>query len=321
MPSSLPSSLQQQLILDELFDLSLYRSFQRHASPSLNPLLESLAKTEVGHLTFWQDYFGITVSRLDARRRAKLAIFQTLASLFGDAAILFIVEIIEVHGVKKYLDLWRTTTDLRFRKGLRSILEDELVHEEKAVTELAGRTVDATTIRNIFLGFNDGSVEILGAVNGLVAALRDPLLVSAAGLTVSIAGAISMAAGAYVSTHSEAEIVRTEARKRAFLETAGDESLPSADVTPPSPLKAALIVGVAYLIGAAAPLAPFVFGVSSPVWSIVLSGSLILLVSAMLAFISGMRMRRRIIMNFIIVILATSVSYLFGLLAQRWFGI
>ncbi len=321
MPSSLSPDVQRQLILDELFDLSLYRAFRTQASPHLTSLLDNLIKTETGHLEFWQTFFQSGVTELDPIRKAKLQLFRAIVACFGDSAILLLMEVIEVHGVKKYLDLWRTTRDSTLRQGLRRILEDELIHEESIVTKTAGRTVDGTFIRNIFLGFNDGSVEILGAVNGLVAALHEPILVSAAGFTVSIAGAISMAAGAYVSTHSEAEIMRAEAQKRAFLEEAGDASMPSADIAPPSALRAAIIVGITYLIGATFPLAPFILGATSPLWSIILSGSLILFVSAILAFVSGMHMRRRVVMNFMIVVIATVVSYGFGLFAQQWFGV
>lgn len=93
-------------------------------------------------------------------------------------------------------------------------------------------------MRNVFLGLNDGLVEILGAVSGFFAAFGNPVAVLAAGLTVAVAGALSMAAGAYVATGSEAEVRATEDERRRFL----GEAVASASSE--SPLASALVVGL-----------------------------------------------------------------------------
>jgi hypothetical protein len=68
-----------------------------------------------------------------------------------------------------------------------------------------------------FLGLNDGLVEILGAVGGFFVAFGSSMAVLAAGFTVAVAGAMSMAAGAYIGAGSEAEVRATEDERRRFL--------------------------------------------------------------------------------------------------------
>ena len=74
-------------------------------------------------------------------------------------------------------------------------------------------------IRNIFLDFNDGLVEILGAVSGFFGAFGSATMVLIAGSTTAVAGSLSMAAGVYVASSSEREINATEEDKKRFLET------------------------------------------------------------------------------------------------------
>jgi len=65
-------------------------------------------------------------------------------------------------------------------------------------------------IRDIILGVNDGLVSIFLLVVGVVGggfAAREVLL---AGLTASVAGAISMAAGEYIATKSQEEVFDSE---------------------------------------------------------------------------------------------------------------
>jgi VIT1/CCC1 family predicted Fe2+/Mn2+ transporter len=45
---------------------------------------------------------------------------------------------------------------------------DEFKHEDVLVTALTERKINAEKIRNIFLGLNEGLVEILGAVSGFL---------------------------------------------------------------------------------------------------------------------------------------------------------
>ena len=93
-----------------------------------------------------------------------------VCGIFGSTAVHLVLEAIEVHGVRKYLALWHEYQGKPLGEALRGILMDEFKHEDVLVTELTNRKINPERIRNIFLGLNDGLVEILGAVSGFFGA-------------------------------------------------------------------------------------------------------------------------------------------------------
>jgi VIT1/CCC1 family predicted Fe2+/Mn2+ transporter len=170
-------------------------------------------------------------------------------------------------------------------------------------------------VRNVFLGLNDGLVEILGAVSGFFAAFGNSVAVLAAGFTVAVAGALSMAAGAYVAVGSEAEVQSTEDERRRFLGEA------VAGEAAESPLVSALVVGLAYFAGALVPVLPVLLGATGVLPTVIAAGTTIVAVSAIVAFLSGMNVRRRIALNLAITGIAVAVTYAIGLLAKAALGV
>jgi len=314
--SGLDSRLGRRLVLDEIFDLSLYRALHAFAPAALCRTLEALIPVETRHVAFWQDFFGLKdLTHLDIWRRLRLALITLVCRCFGASAIHIVLEAIEVHGVKKYLDVWQRYGDGPLGPAVREVLEDEFKHEDVVVSAAAERQINPDTVRNVFLGLNDGLVEILGAVSGFFAAFSGTAAVLTAGFTVGVAGALSMAAGAYIGANSEGELRETEDARRRFMgETVSSEPGESA-------LGAAAVVGIGYFIGAIVPVLPVLLGART-VWPTVLAGgAMIIAVSAIVAFISGMNVRRRIGLNLVITGLAVIVTYVLGLLAKTLLGV
>jgi VIT1/CCC1 family predicted Fe2+/Mn2+ transporter len=309
-------ALGRQLVLDELFDLSLYRALHRVAPADLRAVLEQLIPIETRHYGFWQEFFGLTLDRLDLARRLKLALLVGLARLLGAAGIHLILEAIEVYGVRKYLAVWRQYEGGPLGEAVRGILEDEFKHEDAVVMAEAERRLNPQRVRDIFLGLNDGLVEILGAVSGFFGAFANATTVLVAALMVGVAGALSMGAGAYLAGSSEAEVRDTEVRRRRFLgEPDATEGLGD------TPLASGVRVGVSYVIGAVVPVLPVLFGARTLLPSLLVAGGVIVVVSAILAFLSGMNVKRRILMNIAIIAAAVAISYVLGLIAQSVWGI
>lgn len=125
-----------------------------------------------------------------------------------------------------------------------------------------------------------------------------------------------MGAGAYLAVSSEVEVRDTEARRRRFLGEP-ETAVASGD----TPLGSGLRVGVSYVIGAVVPLLPVFFGARTLWPSLIVAGGVIVLVSTLLAFLSGMDLKRRILMNLGVIAAAVALSYAIGLLAQRVWGI
>ncbi|MDZ4855620.1 MAG: VIT1/CCC1 transporter family protein [Nitrospirota bacterium] len=316
MASQHDPQLAQQLVLDELFDLSLYKALRAVTQSDVHHTLDELIKVETAHLAFWQKFFNLTLNELDLGRRIKLSFMMLVCGIFGSIAVHLVLEAIEVHGVRKYLALWREYQGKPLGEALRGILMDEFKHEDELVTELTKRKINPERIRNVFLGLNDGLVEILGAVSGFFGAFGSARLVLIAASTTAVAGALSMAAGSFLALNSEKEVQAIEIARKVFL---GEKS----DVTPmeESPLGSALVVGVAYITGALVPVLPILVGAQDALFSVFTAGLMVVLVSTILSFLSGMDITRRIVLNLVIITLAVSVSYAIGLAAKHIWGI
>jgi VIT1/CCC1 family predicted Fe2+/Mn2+ transporter len=304
------------LVLDELFDLSLYKALRGVTQPDVHMTLDELIKVETSHLAFWQKFFELKLETLDLGRQVKLAVMMLVCRLFGSTAVHLVLEAIEVHGVRKYLALWREYQGQPLGEALHGILMDEFKHEDVLVTELTKRKINAEKIRNIFLGLNDGLVEILGAVSGFFGAFGSATMVLIAASTTAVAGALSMAAGAFLALNSEKEVKTTEIARKIFL---GEES----DILPmeESPLGSAFVVGAAYIAGALVPVVPVLLGANDAIFSVVTAGLMVIVVSTILSFLSGMDIKRRIALNLIIITMAVSVTYAIGLAAKHLWGI
>lgn len=317
MAASHNPALARMLILDELFDLSLYRALRSISTdPGSQQVLDELIAVETQHLAFWQTFFDSPLTSLDLGRRLKLRFMVLACRLFGTTAIHLVLEAIEVHGVRKYLSLWNLYKDQPLGNALKDILMDEFKHEDVLVSQLTERKINPEKIRNIFLGLNDGLVEILGAVSGFFGAFGDAVLVLIAAFTTAAAGSISMAAGAYAALNSEKEVKTTDLNKKRFLgEEAGGSDMEEA------PFRSAVVVGGSYFAGAMVPVLPVLLGAKTAVLSLVTAGGIVVMVSTLLAFLSGMDIRKRIALNLVIITIAVGVTYGIGLLAKQLWGI
>jgi VIT1/CCC1 family predicted Fe2+/Mn2+ transporter len=309
-------ALARMLILDELFDLSLYQALREIArDPESQRVLDELIAVETQHLAFWQTFFDSRLTALDAGRRLKLLFMILACRLFGTTGIHLVLEAIEVHGVRKYLSLWGVYQDQPLGNALKGILMDEFKHEDVLVSQLTERKINPERIRNIFLGLNDGLVEILGAVSGFFGAFGDAATVLIAATTTAVAGSISMAAGAYAALNSEKEVQTTEFLRKRFL---GEETAPQME---DQPLGSAVVVGCSYFLGALVPVLPVLLGATTALISLVTAGGIVILVSTLLAFLSGMDVGKRIALNLIIITIAVGVTYGIGILAKQLWGI
>ena len=316
MNDPLKSGLGRDLVLDELFDLTLYQELHRRSRGGPEKILAELIPVETRHFAFWQDFFKIKIERLNFSRRFKLGLLVILCRLFGRTAVHLVLEGIEIYGVRKYLAIWETYKDEPLGQAVRGILEDEFKHEDAIVSQMTERKIDPGKIRSLFLGFNDGLVEILGAVSGFYAAFHQTSTVLIAASTVAAAGAFSMAGGAFAATSSEREVEKNEQGKARFLGSAA-----AGDSLGAGPWISAVLVGLSYLVGATVPVVPVFVGARTMVASILASGAMVILVSTVLAFLSGMKIRKRIATNLLIVTLAVGVTYGIGTLARSFWGI
>ncbi len=309
-------TLGRVLILDELFDLTLYEKLHTLSSGDLERLLHALVGIERRHLAFWQTFFDLHLTSLNFWRRVKLKIIVFFCRILGEPVIHLVLEAIEIYGIRKYLVVWEAYEGERLGKAVEQILRDELGHEDEIVSALVTRNISPERIRSIFLGFNDGLVEILGAVSGFFAAFTSRSAILAAAFMVSIAGSVAMAAGSYAAASSEEEIRQVEEGKAQFLSGSRTRTR-----TTPRFITNAMLVGVFYFFGAMIPILPVAIGGKTMLASFISAAIIVIIVSSLLAFISGMQVRKRIVLNLLIIAFAVGVSYGMGILAKKMFGI
>ncbi len=118
------------------------------------------------------------------------------------------------------------------------------------------------TPRDLILGGQDGLVNVLGIILGLSVAATSEHTIIIAGLAAAFSEATSMGAVAYTAARADKVRIETEGEKMFF----GD----------------AVIVGVAALIGAIIPIAPFFFvtGITAVTISLVLSAVALFILGA-----------------------------------------
>lgn len=304
------------LVQDELFDFTLYQGLQKQTTGDLANMLGKLSEIEIHHYEYWKAFYKSDISELSFGKRTKLNILLGFARLFGTPAIYLITEANERFAVQRYLDAWERYKDNpKVAPRLKEILIDEFQNQEDIIGDSIQKKINAEKVRNIFLGFNDGLVELLGAVSGFYIAFSQMSAVIIAGFTVAIAGAISMAAGVFVSESSDREISNIENEKLAFLGKHTHSKILD------TPLTLGLIVGFSYIIGAMIPIAPALFGSKSIFISAFLSAAAIIIISYILSFLSGMEIRRRIIMNLGIIVAAVIITSIIGTIIKNIFGV
>lgn len=309
------SAFKKKLILDELFDLTLYKELRNISRGETKAVFAELIPIEERHLAFWQDFFQIKVTSLDPMRRIKLRVLVIVSWLFGENAMHLVLEAIEVYGIRKYLALWQAYRGEALGEAVRGILTDEFKHEDVVVSRMLVRKINPERIRNIFLGLNDGLVEIVGAVSGFFAAFGNPAAVLVAAFTTAVAGSISMAASGYAGASSQTEIEKMESTRKEFL---GEEKM---QMSTESALFSGLSVGASYFIGAMVPVIPVIFGSKNLLLSLIAAAVAMTVTSLILAFLSGMMVRKRIILNLSMFGIAVAVTYAIGIAAKAFFGI
>lgn len=81
------------------------------------------------------------------------------------------------------------------------------------------------SLREIVFGLEDGVVSTLGAVTGIAIGTGDPFIVILSGVVVIFVESLSMASGTFLSSKSEAEVLKRKvAAQRALIEQSPEEA-------------------------------------------------------------------------------------------------
>ena len=194
-----------KLFKEENTHLCVYQGLLAHEKDQkLKKRLGRLILLEKKHMAVWKDlasYCGNTPGQRDY----KLFPFALLSTrfLFGKGVTYSVLNAYETSSVSNLLNIINTVPASKL-KGVVDVITDELYNEN--LIEATEKTGLLPHVREIVFGMNDGLVEVLASVSGLVGIYKSNLLSALAGLIVGISGTISMAVGAYLSSTSERDI-------------------------------------------------------------------------------------------------------------------
>lgn len=214
MPTPAERRRWQRYLANERAEAGVYRELAERATPADREILLALVRAEDRHAQHWIDLLGPaaeTPGKADLRTR----MFIWGARHFGTIFVLALAQRAESRS--PYAD------DVDATKAMAA---DELIHSE-VVRNLAvhGRRKLSGTFRAAVFGANDGLVSNLALVMGIGATGVSPSVVLFSGIAGLLAGAMSMAAGEYISVSSQRELLGASAP-----DPAATQALPDLDL-------------------------------------------------------------------------------------------
>lgn len=197
-PRPTPADLRRwrQYLADERAEAAVYRDLAQNRDGEERAILLALAEAEGRHEAHWLRLLGDHAQKSrPASLRSQFLGF--LARHFGSVFVLALAQ--RAEGRSPYA-LDPNATD--------AMAADEQIHEE-VVRGLAtrGRNRLAGTFRAAVFGANDGLVSNLSLVVGMAASGVGSSVVLLSGVAGLLAGAMSMAAGEFVSVRSQRELL------------------------------------------------------------------------------------------------------------------
>lgn len=185
-----------QYLVDERAEARLYRTLAERRTGEEREILLALADAEGRHESHWLDLLGGEPKRLP-RPSLDTQMLIWMARRFGLVFVLALAQNAEARSPYES-EPYATA----------AMVADEKVHHE-VVRNLAarGRRRLSGTFRAAVFGANDGLVSNLALVMGIGAAGVGAPFVLLSGLAGLLAGALSMAAGEFVSVRSQREML------------------------------------------------------------------------------------------------------------------
>lgn len=180
----------------EQAEARVYRDLATRRTGEERAILLALADAEGRHEAHWRALLGDRLAR-EPRVDLRTRILGVLARRFGSVFILALMQRAESR-----------TPYLADVDATSAMAADERIHEE-VVRGLAarGRSRISGPFRAAVFGTNDGLVSNLALVLGVGAAGVSSATIVLTGVSGLLAGALSMAAGEYVSVRSQRELL------------------------------------------------------------------------------------------------------------------
>ena len=206
----------RRYLADEESEARIYRYLARRAEGTDREILLQVAEAEKRHQQHWRDMLGEHAD-VHVRPSMQSLLLQFLAKNFGSVFILAMAQRAESRS--PYAEDPDATEEMA---------ADEAIHEE-IIRALAtsGREKLSGNFRAAVFGANDGLVSNLALTMGITASGASSSMVLLSGIAGLLAGALSMAAGEFVSVRSQRELLDASQPTQVTLRVAHDLDLNS----------------------------------------------------------------------------------------------
>ena len=206
----------RRYLADEESEARIYRYLARRAEGTDREILLQVAEAEKRHQQHWRDMLG-EHANVHVRPSMQSLVLQFLAKNFGSVFILAMAQRAESRS--PYAEDPDATEEMA---------ADEAIHEE-IIRALAtsGREKLSGNFRAAVFGANDGLVSNLALIMGITASGASSSMVLLSGIAGLLAGALSMAAGEFVSVRSQRELLDASQPTQVTLRVAHDLDLDS----------------------------------------------------------------------------------------------
>ncbi|MFD5821541.1 VIT1/CCC1 transporter family protein [Nesterenkonia xinjiangensis] len=214
-PPPEPSSRQirrwRRHLADEIAEGKLYADLARRKGGEDRQILLGLAEAEKRHQEHWRQLLGPHAERLPSPSFHRV-LLGWMARVFGPVFILALAQ--RAEGDSPY------AKDSDATAGMAA---DEAIHEE-VVRGLAtrGREKLSGGFRAAVFGANDGLVSNLALIMGMGGTGVGSTVILVTGIAGLLSGALSMAAGEYVSVRSQRELLAATRPTQVTLKAAPD---------------------------------------------------------------------------------------------------
>ena len=198
---------------DEKESAFLYHALARHEkSEHRKEIYQKLATIEDEHAHLWEKELTKKCIQPIFKLQLKIRGMLLLGKICGFTIVAHMVERMERTSAEKYFNQIDLSTYQKFRDHLQKLLPAERGHSS-VLLRLHNKPVDrgrwhrgAGGIRDIIFGMNDGLLSTFSLIAGVAGGSTSSNVILLAGVAGAVAGSISMAAGAFVSTRAEREI-------------------------------------------------------------------------------------------------------------------
>ncbi|MDO4898504.1 MAG: VIT1/CCC1 transporter family protein [Rothia sp. (in: high G+C Gram-positive bacteria)] len=208
-PSAQDIKRWRRYLAEEISEAKVYSQLAERADGKEADILREVAEAELRHQDHWRTLLG-EHAYPEPKPAVSARMLQFLAKHFGTVFVLALAQ--RAEGRSPYADDPHAT---------EAMAADEAIHEEiiRALST-SGREKLSGNFRAAVFGANDGLVSNVALIMGIGASGASSQMVLLSGIAGLLAGALSMAAGEFVSVRSQREMLDASRPTQVTLDVA-----------------------------------------------------------------------------------------------------